>query len=91
MNEPVDYGELGAYLKSRAACRRDPSPDALPLHLARQHQGQVPARLAPRYDLKRLTDAAFDYQRAADDPRVVWYPGLTTPHAGRTPTWTWLW
>ena len=29
----------------------------------------------PRYDLKRMTDAAFDYQRAPDDPRKVWYPG----------------
>jgi nucleoside-diphosphate-sugar epimerase len=29
----------------------------------------------PRYDLARLIDAAFDYQRADDDPRVIWYPG----------------
>ena len=29
----------------------------------------------PRYDLARLIDAAYDYQRAADDPRVIWYPG----------------
>ena len=45
MDEPVDYGELGAYLaKTRGSprCRSD----AVPLDLARQHQGQVPARLA---------------------------------------------
>jgi UDP-glucose 4-epimerase len=29
----------------------------------------------PEYDLKRITDAAWDYQRPPDDPRVVWYPG----------------
>ena len=29
----------------------------------------------PQYDLARMTDAAFDYQRAPDDPRKVWYPG----------------
>jgi nucleoside-diphosphate-sugar epimerase len=29
----------------------------------------------PQYDLKRLIDAAFDYQRSEDDPRIVWYPG----------------
>ena len=29
----------------------------------------------PRYDLARMTDAAYDYKRAPDDPRVVWYPG----------------
>ena len=29
----------------------------------------------PQYDLAKLIDAAWDYQRAADDPRIVWYPG----------------
>ena len=29
----------------------------------------------PHYDLQRLIDAAFDYQRGADDPRIIWYPG----------------
>ena len=29
----------------------------------------------PRYDLARLVDAAWSYERAADEPRVVWYPG----------------
>ena len=46
MDEPVDYGELGAYLKQDARAAERPDPDALPLDLARQHQGEVPARLA---------------------------------------------
>jgi nucleoside-diphosphate-sugar epimerase len=29
----------------------------------------------PEYDLHKLIDAAFDYVRAKDDPRKVWYPG----------------
>ena len=29
----------------------------------------------PRYDLARLIDAAYDYRRAAEDQRKVWYPG----------------
>jgi nucleoside-diphosphate-sugar epimerase len=29
----------------------------------------------PEYDLKRLIDAAWAYPRAADEPRIVWYPG----------------
>jgi len=29
----------------------------------------------PEYDLKKMTDAAFDYRRSKDDPRIVWYPG----------------
>ncbi len=27
------------------------------------------------YDLARLIDSAWDYERAADDARAVWYPG----------------
>lgn len=27
------------------------------------------------HDLPALIDAGFDYRRAADDPRIVWYPG----------------
>ncbi len=29
----------------------------------------------PHYDLAKLIDVAYDYKRAADDPRKVWYPG----------------
>ncbi len=29
----------------------------------------------PRYDLKRLIDEAYDYKRAPDNPRKIWYPG----------------
>ena len=29
----------------------------------------------PKYDLKKMIDSAWDYQRAPDDPRLVRYPG----------------
>ncbi|MGH6930820.1 MAG: hypothetical protein ACREEE_00145 [Dongiaceae bacterium] len=29
----------------------------------------------PRHDTRRLIDEAWDYRRAEDDPRKVWYPG----------------
>ena len=29
----------------------------------------------PQYDLARLVDGAWDYQRGSDDPRKIWYPG----------------
>ena len=32
-------------------------------------------RLAAAVCLTELVDAAFDYERAESDPRVVWYPG----------------
>jgi UDP-glucose 4-epimerase len=29
----------------------------------------------PAYDMERIVDSAWDYERSADDPRVVYYPG----------------
>ncbi len=46
MNEPVDYGELGAYLAESRGLPTTGIRDAVSLDLARQHQGEIPARLA---------------------------------------------
>lgn len=75
MNEPVDYGELGAYLQ---ASRGLPTvPVQTPYHSTWLDNSKARFLLGwkPTYDLKKMTDAAWDYQRAQDDPRVVWYPG----------------
>lgn len=75
MDQPVDYGELGAYLaKSRG---RPTVPVPTPYHSTHLLNTKARELLGwqPLYDLSKLTDAAFDYRRAADDPRVVWYPG----------------
>jgi UDP-glucose 4-epimerase len=75
MDEPVDYGELGAYL---ARTRGLPAVEVrTPYHSTWLDNSKARLLLGwrPRYDLARLTDAAFDYRRGPDDPRVVWYPG----------------
>ena len=75
MDEPVDYGELGAYLAETRGLPTRADPHAVPLDLARQHQGEVPARLAAALRSEADGRRRLDYKRAADDPRVVWYPG----------------
>jgi UDP-glucose 4-epimerase len=75
MDEPVDYGELGAYLKKT---RKLPTVDVrTPYRSTWLDNSKAKFLLGwrPHYDLARLTDAAYDYKRAAEDPRVVWYPG----------------
>jgi UDP-glucose 4-epimerase len=75
MDEPVNYGALGAYL---AQSRGRPTVGVrTPYHSTHLLNTKAKSLLGwqPAYDLKKLTDAAWDYQRAADDPRVVWYPG----------------
>lgn len=75
MDEPVDYGELGAYL---ARTRGLPLVElATPFYSTWLDNTKAKFLLnwRPAYDLNKMTDAAWDYQRAADDPRIIWYPG----------------
>jgi UDP-glucose 4-epimerase len=75
MDEPVDYGELAAYLSESRGMH--PVPIKTPYHSTWLDNSKAKFLLGwrPRYDLKKLTDAAFEYQRAPDDPRVIYYPG----------------
>lgn len=75
MDEPVDYGDLGAYLTES---RGLPTVRVrTPYHSTWLDNAKAKMLLGwrPKYDLRRLTDAAYDYERAPDDPRVVFYPG----------------
>jgi nucleoside-diphosphate-sugar epimerase len=75
MTSPIDYGEVAQYLQATRGLRgvRINSPfhsNALDNAKARLLLGWKPA-----YDMKKLIDEAFDYQRSADDVRKIWYVG----------------
>jgi UDP-glucose 4-epimerase len=75
MDEPVDYGELAAYLTET---RGLPSVRIeTPYHSTWLDNSKAKFLLGwrPQYDLKKLTDAAFDYERGPNDQRKIWYPG----------------
>ncbi len=75
MDEPVDYRKMADYLN---ATRDLPSVDIqTPYHRTwlDNSKGKFLLNWRPRYDLARLIDASWDYQRSPDDPRVTWYPG----------------
>jgi nucleoside-diphosphate-sugar epimerase len=75
MDEPVNYRTLAVYLHQT---RGFPSVD-IPTPYQSTWLDNARAKFLlgwrPRYDLKRLTDTAFDYQRTPDDVRKIWYPG----------------
>jgi len=75
MDEPVDYGELGAYLAQSRGLPTVGVPT--PYHSTWLDNSKAKFLLGwrPRYDLRRMADEAWSYQRAPDDPRVIWYPG----------------
>jgi UDP-glucose 4-epimerase len=75
MDEPVDYRAVSDYL---AQTRGLPNVDFVtPFHSTWLDNTKAKFRLGwrPEYDLKRLIDSAWDYQRAENDPRKIWYPG----------------
>jgi UDP-glucose 4-epimerase len=75
MDEPIDYGVLGDYL---ARTRGVPLvPLRTPYHSTWLDNSKAKFLLGwrPKYDLERLVEAAWGYQRGAGEPRVVWYPG----------------
>lgn len=75
MDEPIDYGALARYL--RETRQLDSIDIASEYHSTWMDNAKAKAALAwrPEYDLKRLVDSAWNYHRAPDDPRKVWYPG----------------
>jgi UDP-glucose 4-epimerase len=75
MDEPVEYGVLGDYLARTRGTPLVPVPT--PYHSTWLDNSKAKFLLGwrPRYDMARLVEAAWTYQRSAEEPRVVWYPG----------------
>ncbi|MFN8563934.1 MAG: NAD(P)-dependent oxidoreductase [Anaerolineae bacterium] len=75
MDEPVDYRTVADYL---AATRGLPHVDIVTPYYSTwldNSKAKFVLGWRPQYDLKKLIDSAWDYQRAEDDPRIIWYPG----------------
>lgn len=75
MDEPVNYARVADYL---AATRGLPSKEIRgPYYSNRMDNSRAKAELGwrPAYDLERLIESAWTYQRSDNEPRKVWYPG----------------
>jgi len=75
MDEPVDYGALGAHL---ARTRGIPLVEIRTPYRSTwldNTKAKFVLGWRPTYTMERLVDEAFAYRRAPDDPRVVHYPG----------------
>jgi len=75
MTQPVDY----AVVAERLQRTRGMQPVEIRTNLHSNLLDNAKARLqlgwSPQVDTAALVDRAFDYVRAADDPRKVWYVG----------------
>jgi UDP-glucose 4-epimerase len=75
MDEPVDYGALGAYLQTTRGL--EPVPIRTPYRSTWLDNSKAKFLLGwrPRYDLAKMVESAWGYRRSPEDPRLVWYPG----------------
>jgi nucleoside-diphosphate-sugar epimerase len=75
MDEPVDYGEMGRYLNRTRG--RPTAEIKTQYHSTWLDNTKIKFLLGwrPEYNLEKLVDSAFDYVRAENDPRTIWYPG----------------
>ena len=75
MDRPVDYGEVAAYLKRTRGLGAINIPSNYHSNWMDNNKAKHHLAWAPAYDVERLIDSAWEYQRSPDDPRKVWYPG----------------
>jgi len=75
MDEPVDYQQVADYL--RETRRLASVPIATPFWSTWLDNTKAKFLLGwrPRFDMKRLIDESWGYQRDANDARKIWYPG----------------
>ncbi len=75
MDEPVDYGELGSYLNQSRGLPTVEIKTAYHSTWLDNNKAKFLLGWRPQYDLKNMTDSAWEYERSPDDPRKIWYPG----------------
>ena len=75
MDRPVDYGDVADLLE--ATGNRQRRDVATPFHSNWLDNSKARMVLGwkPEIDLNGLVERAWNYRRAADDPRIIWYPG----------------
>ena len=75
MNRPLDYGAVAAHLARTRGLESARIETPFHSNWLDNSKARHALNWEPNYDAIGLVDAAFAYQRAADDPRKVWYVG----------------
>jgi nucleoside-diphosphate-sugar epimerase len=75
MDEPVDYGEVAAYLRRTRGTDSVDIPSRFHSNWMDNSKAKYALGWRPEYGLEQLIESAWEYERKPDDPRIVWYPG----------------
>ena len=75
MDRPVDYGELASYLARTRGLDSIEVPSQFHSNWMDNSKAKYLLGWRPDYDLERLVNSAWEYERGGNDPRAVFYPG----------------
>lgn len=75
MTEPVDYGAVAEHLKRTRGRPWIDVPSRFHSTWMDNSRARFELGWRPQYDLERLIEASWAYERAPGDPRKIWYPG----------------
>ncbi|MEM7233990.1 MAG: NAD(P)-dependent oxidoreductase [Planctomycetota bacterium] len=75
MDEPVHYGRVAEHLHSTRGLPSVRIPTPYSSTWLDNAKAKFLLDWRPEVDLERLIESAWTYERGADDPRKIWYPG----------------
>ena len=75
MDEPIHYGKVAEHLASTRGLPGVPVQTPYRSTWLDNTKAKFLLGWRPQYDMVRLVDASYDYERVPDDPRKIWYPG----------------
>ena len=75
MDRPVDYGEVADHLRRTRGLASVDIPSRFHSNWMDNSKARYLLDWKPEYDLEKLIDSAWAYERPQSDPRTVWYPG----------------
>jgi nucleoside-diphosphate-sugar epimerase len=75
MTRPVDYGEVANHLAKTRGLNSVRIDSDYRSNWMDNNKARFRLGWEPQYDLQRLIEEAWTYQRSSDDPRKIWYPG----------------
>ncbi len=75
MDEPVDYQAVAEYLRETRGLRAVEIRTPYWSTWLDNTKAKFLLGWRPRYDLRRLIEETWSYQRGLNEPRKIWYPG----------------
>ena len=75
LEKAVDYGAVADLLEAKGQVKRRDIPTAFHSNWLDNSKARMVLGWRPEVGLDDMIERAWSYARAADDPRIIWYPG----------------